>query len=75
MIVANEMTRTLALARTRGLSPDPPIGGLVARVVTCECPCETGGLDLQQFDPTSSKGASDKCKHRTRYLRFLMTRT
>ena len=28
------------------LSPDPPIGGRVGRVVICECPCGAGGLDL-----------------------------
>jgi len=28
------------------LSPDQPIGGQLLRVVTCECPCGTTGLDL-----------------------------
>jgi len=28
------------------LSPDPPIGGWLLRVVTRECPCGAGGLDL-----------------------------
>jgi hypothetical protein len=59
----------------RGLSPDPPIGGWVERVVKRECPCGAGGLDLRQFDPTGSEGASDKCKHRTRHPPFSMTRT
>ncbi len=78
LLVAFERVAGNTGARTPGvdgLSPDPPIGGRVGRVVTCECPCETGGLDLRQLDPTSSKGASDKCKHRTRYPRFSMTRT
>jgi len=55
---------------SRCFSPDPPKSRGIRRVVTRECPCGTGGLDLRQFDPTSSEGASDKCKHRTRYLPF-----
>ncbi len=42
------------------LSPDPPKSRGIRRVVTHECPCGTGGLDLREFDPTSSEGASDK---------------
>ena len=35
-------------ARPAGLSPDPPVGGGLRRVVTRECPCGAGGLDLSR---------------------------
>jgi len=43
-------------------NPDPPKSRGIGRVVTRECPCGTGGLDLRQFDPTRSEGASDRCQ-------------
>jgi hypothetical protein len=52
------------------LSPDPPKSRGIRRVVTRECPCGTGGLDLREFDPTRSEGASDNASIAQGICRF-----